>query len=375
MDNSIFYALTSYTPTLYIDPQENFLTELFAWTLNYVPGFAQKYLDLVNKQVYVDGVSPINDETSISVVTQETVTSGYIDMVIYTDAGVSYICEHKVDSELSDDQIQKYINCSDELRNDDRYCSVLLTKAKWQFAQNADACLTWSEVDGLIESIINDYYDDPANRFVLEQFSKFLKEKGLGRIKPMNAEYMRDSFIREKANVIQMDNQLKRLFNELADLDWKTIIPGIDSFLIDERYKCEYKTKRTGPEWGRVGINFYKNWKPGLFAGVLYDGTDHKLELCDENMGPDLVIVLDIENKLKKEFDSFDWTINMKTRLRKDHAPFIKFVSAPKSAWRLAVLQRPFYDIIKDADTYDEQKERIVEAIKTGVELMIGKGE
>lgn len=371
MDNSIFSSITSYTPTPYMDPQENFLTELFAWALNHVPGFAMEYVLLLN-QLLDEDPGLINEETIIGVETQVTVTNGYIDMVIYTDTGVNYICEHKIDSEVSDNQIQKYMDNQDELRNDGKYHSVLLAKWKYQEKDDPDAFLLWSDVDALIEQVIDSYIDDQANYFVLEQFSMFLKEKGLGRVKPMDVEYFRTSYIQQRDKVQKADDQLKNVFNELAGRKWDEEIPELKEFQIDDDYPNEYSPKRTGPEWGRVGISFFKHWRPGVFAGVLYDGTDHKLQLSDETKGPDLVVILDVGNDIKKKLDSFEWTINMKTRLRKDHAPFKEFVDAPKSGWRLAVLQTPLYDIIKDASTLAEQEERIAETIKAGIKLYLG---
>ena len=52
MNRSIFSSVISYTPTPYMNPQENFLTELFAWIINNVDGFGREYIKLLND--YID---------------------------------------------------------------------------------------------------------------------------------------------------------------------------------------------------------------------------------------------------------------------------------------------------------------------------------
>lgn len=370
MDQSIFSSIVSYTPTPYVDPKENFLTELFAWIINNVNGFAKEYVSYIDTRIGVS--SGITDKNQIWAATQITVLSGYIDMVLYTDSGINYICEHKVDSELSENQIQKYVDCQDELEQDGKYYTVLLTKAKWQHSQKADASITWSDVDGLVENIIDRYQNGSSDRFVLEQFSRFLKEKKLGKVEPMDANYFKTSYIKEKENVARIDDRLKEIFKEIANYDWNEIIPGIADFRIDDNYNPNFGVKQFGPEWGRIGISFFNNWEPGIFAGILYDYKDHKLEQVDPSKGPDFVVLLDITRKYNDTFNSFEWTKEMKARLSDSHEPFDVFVSNPKNKWRLAVLQKPFYDVIKDATTAEEQIDKIVETIKAGVELFIG---
>ena len=199
----------------------------------------------------------------------------------------------------------------------------------------------------------------------------FLKEKGLGRVEPMDANYLKNSYLQDKEKITTVDDQLCKMFQELSELNWKDLIPGIDTFRISEKYDPKFEVKYFSPKWGRVGIRFFEHWIPGVFAGVMYDVNDHKLEFSAPDKGPDFVILLDIDYKKNNEFNSFEWTKQMKERLVKDHAPYDKFVSSPKNPWRLAVLQKPFYDIIKDSQTYEEQKECVVRAIQDGVNLII----
>lgn len=369
MDRSIFSSIVSYIPTERINPQENFLTELFAWIINNVSGFGYEFISYaigyLNQSVNIDEYAIINASTQI------TVSSGYIDMVVYTDMGINFICEHKIDSELSRNQIQKYIDCKNQLEGEGEYYTLLLTKAKWQHTQPADISFVWADIDALVERIAVNYPDDSKEYFVLKQFSLYLKEQGLGRVEPMDTDYIRNDYLKERDNASKIDGLLVSLFNELATIDWKDIIPGIESFRVAEGYEPQYQVKREGIRWGRVGIRFFSNWKPSVFAGVLLDCSDHRLEFSGDGRGPDFVVLLDIDNSLNKSFNEIEWTKNMKDRLADNHAPFNKFVRDPKNPWRLAVLQRPFYDVVKDASTYEEQKERIIAAIKEGVELFI----
>ena len=66
------------------------------------------------------GIENINldEENILSIDTQTSVSSGRIDMVISIQDKIGFICEHKVWSNLSINQINKYKECSDELGNE-----------------------------------------------------------------------------------------------------------------------------------------------------------------------------------------------------------------------------------------------------------------
>ena len=107
MSLSIFSYLKSYILTEKRNPQEDYLTQLFAWILENIPGTATSYVRFLcdkNSNINI----PISDDTLIKVDTQRVVSSGRIDMFLSVDDKWGIICEHKIDSELSENQIEKY---------------------------------------------------------------------------------------------------------------------------------------------------------------------------------------------------------------------------------------------------------------------------
>ena len=82
---SIFTALSSYSPQPSMNPRENFLTELLAWIINNVDAFGAKYVSFLMDACHTSASDTNNNETEIEAVTQQHVSTGYIDMVIYDD--------------------------------------------------------------------------------------------------------------------------------------------------------------------------------------------------------------------------------------------------------------------------------------------------
>ena len=147
---SIFSALSSYSPQPSMNPRENFLTELLAWIVNNVDAFGEKYVSFLLNTCHAGESDTEDNEAEIEAATQQHVSTGYIDMVIY-DKGrkTAFICEHKIDSPLSENQIKKYMDNTRELEPDYQFYSVLLTKRESQHVEPADVMTIWSKITQL----------------------------------------------------------------------------------------------------------------------------------------------------------------------------------------------------------------------------------
>ena len=73
--------------------------------------------------------------------TQYSVENGFIDLVIIASNNIGFICEHKINSKLSEKQISKYFNCKDEI-DANIIKTVLVTKSDEQHTQEADISIT-----------------------------------------------------------------------------------------------------------------------------------------------------------------------------------------------------------------------------------------
>ena len=114
MNESLFSRLFRYKQTEKMSQTENYLTETLAWMINNLPKFGQEYVLFL-----CSNSSPKNQQNekcSVNAETQVVVSKGRIDMVITVDSSMCFVCEHKVDSSLDNDQITKYKDCREEIK-------------------------------------------------------------------------------------------------------------------------------------------------------------------------------------------------------------------------------------------------------------------
>ena len=108
MSESIFSYLKSYTPSVGRDPKEDYLKQLFAWILEFIPGMGKVDLEYIcSKNANI--VIPVSEMDEIEVDTQKSISSGRIDLFLSIGKGWGIICEHKVHSVLSENQMGKYM--------------------------------------------------------------------------------------------------------------------------------------------------------------------------------------------------------------------------------------------------------------------------
>ena len=396
---SIFTVLSSYCPQPAMTPKENYLTELLAWIINNVEIFSERFVERLITEAkergeFVDISTVTKDdnelEQDIVTVTQQYVSCGYIDMLVYDKRHkIAFICEHKINSSLSDNQIIKYMERTAELQPGFHYVSVLLAKSKnIKNNEQAKIKIAWSEITQLTTKTLNDdtLLLTESERFILEQFVSFMNAEGLGMTEPISGETLKEYLhliddikkAQHKTEIIK--NRISQIFRSLADSDvkWKKEIPELSSFPgIREDIVCKYEKYR----WGRIGINFSdRPWDPGLFAGVILDVEDHKLQLVDPNKGPDIVVLLDVEAKNKCEHlvSEKDWNLHLKERRNKgqiiqtaNHTWKFSYGIEVKSDWRIAVLQTPLLDVISYCDDFEKQQDRIKECLIEGIRLIV----
>ena len=97
--------------------------------------------------------------------------------------------------------------------------------------------------------------------------------------------------------LFSFENYLNALFSDLAHEIWTELCNGLEKFqenyLGDNRQGTNYAPACTSEDkpdkerkWGRTGIEFFKTWRPGIFAGVILDPSDHGLKPLDPALGP-----------------------------------------------------------------------------------------
>lgn len=363
MKESLFSYLVSYVPTDKRESKEDYLTQMFAWILKNVEGTADFYVEYLCKKGAIS--YEINTTNDIEISTQTTVPSGRIDLLINVNREIAFICEHKVHSELSANQIKKYMDDSLLLGNE-RYYSVLLTYNTLQHTQQADVSIVWSDVYELFEDHLGNY--DAEDGFVISQFLKYLSENGMGK-----AELIRQEALLGYWPAINLEYRLGIIFRQLADLDFASLCPGIESLGSD--YEPTFNKTR----WGRIGIDMFKTWNMGVFAGVMLSNIDHHLWPADVEKGPDFVVFLesDYSRSDKTKRDIYESTIHsdkyakMKQNLSANSGRYEFIPGIKESPWRIAVLRLPLYDILYGTYKRDEQINAIKNAMVECINLII----
>ena len=353
MEESIFNRLFRYKATEKVSPEENYLTEMLCWLINNCPCFAQDYVKILKQNDNDEAITDIHAETQIYV------SKGIIDMVIYAGQNVVFICEHKVNSTLRDNQIQDYVNCQKELGDNYVFKTVLLTKSISQHTQYADIKIIWNDIYNHINANIDNYYE--KEKQIVEQFLLYLTEVGMGKKNALSI-----ATAKEYCNIYDFEATLKSIFNDIKD-DMNDLWDERITDFVGGKEKFNVSVKE---RWGRLGIDFSKEWKPiNLFAGVLLNNRDHKISHFDNC--PQFVIMVDCNlAEREKTVNSEEYRHLKNVAIPNGY----KYETEPKNRWRIAVLSKPLTEIIDHScPNYDEQKRCIQDEIIKGINIILKK--
>jgi len=208
---SIYSFIKSYIPNTKRDPKEDYLTQILAWTLINIPEFRQQFIGFLIEHLEKPLFTNLLEE-STQVQTQYSNENGFVDMLIWAE-GNGFIFEHKIDSTLSINQIEKYRKAVSSMHEGTFY-TVLITATPMQHTQEADIKLIWADVYDFVLGVIDDY--DNHERFLLEQLTAYLKQQGLGRMDPVNMDNILGYF-----PGLELESKLDVLFERVMDVEWK----------------------------------------------------------------------------------------------------------------------------------------------------------
>ena len=363
MNESLFSRLFRYKQTDKMSPTENYLTEMLAWMINNLPSFGQDYVLFLNSKCKEKPTFNANCTFTVSAETQYRVTKGIIDMVIETDCGYGFICEHKVDSSLRENQIKDYSECDKEINKDITFKTVLLTKSIDQHEQNPDIQIIWHNVYEFFSDPIRKESYKADEKIIIEQFLKYLTEVGMGKkesISVKGVEYYSEAK--------KLERLLKVIFNDLStDGDWESSCKGINQFLTD--YNKPKLLEKPGE--GRIGIEFTSTWQPGLFAGVKLHNNDHSLD--KPHYIPQLVVTLDCYEGERSKHQEKPWfQLIMQNEKSISESEFQIQIGAKKNQYRLLLLYKPLTEVLSPCkDDYDEQKDEIKKELINGINWIL----
>lgn len=360
MNESLFSRLFHYHATEKRTPQEDYLTELLAWMIDSLPQFRQDYVTFLCDKS--ESQIQFNEKCSVNSKTQVIVSEGRIDMMITVGSSSCFICEHKVDSCLRENQISDYRDCEEEIKEqygvDDVYY-VFLSKIedKLEKEQKPDIIVRWHDIYKYFSK--KQYENNSFESMIVQQFLDYLTEVGMGM-----KNVIRSDDVKFYCGAMRLLPTLKSIFDELSiNVKWEEECKGISGFVSDYRpLSVNNKFEK------RIGITFSTTWEPSIFAGVVYSNEDH--ELKDFHDQPQLVVLIDCKNpEFTKQYKARNskWLNTIKT-----NDEFI-VENNPKSKWRALILKKALTEVLADADeeSYENQKDAIKNKIIDGIRYIL----
>ncbi|MDE0226145.1 MAG: hypothetical protein OXP28_13585 [Gammaproteobacteria bacterium] len=265
---------------------EDFITNAFCWLLsNTVLGERfLKYLGSLGSEGFK---LPELDRDNLRWETQTQFPRGHghpvrPDMTC-TDTNLRHgiVFEHKAWSELHDRQLENYR----DYRHGpfEKAPIVLITAHPGQHRQCPNLSLCWYQVYRWLKKQL-EAEQDPVVEFVIRNFCTLLDRKGLGPMKSLRDEDLKNYF-----GVKQLLRDIPNTMRAVNGREWPG---GVESRTVRER-------------WGRLGFDLRGNWKPGVFVGVMLDGRDHSTSPMCPNKGPDACVILSVDEELQPAIDNY----------------------------------------------------------------------
>jgi hypothetical protein len=370
--------------------KEDYLTQILAWILKQSPNFARQFctfivskkqkstIDLMEKRPK-DFLEIFDQAESynLEIHTQKSVSSGsgFIDMVIIKDED-GLIFEHKINSELSEQQIQRYYKSKKELGSGTFY-TVLITRWKRQHEYDAlhklpvaDVNLTWMEIAKFVDDQINciTQVNSFSEKFLLEQLAKYLSEERLGMELPIQKENVLNF-----TGTIEILSKIDGMLDLIHKNSWKKDCPNL--FLLKDGVKPEL-ILYDELKWGRKGISFCKSdWNPNIFAGIILDPTDHRLKPININRGPDVVLLVDLYYGNKEKYYKFlkhnDFQLLIKElQITAGNEKFNFKLDVEVNEWRVIVLRASLLDLVEGKEFLQDQADAVYTWMCEGINLL-----
>lgn len=378
--DSLFSFIKSYIPSSTRDPQEDYLTQLFAYMLSIVPDLGTMYCQFLLEKVK-EPKFQVSAGDVVGVKTQVVVQRGRVDLLL-TTGGHGFICEHKVASNLGNEQMSRYAESF--VSHPGNFYTVLVTANIFQHKQDADIRLTWADISDFLISMQEHYHNEHG--YLLKQLIEYMEQQGLARMEPLRMEDIL-GFSPGQKLPMKLETLLPQLqfMAQLQSMDWKTQCPGLQS-LNPEKCQPTFKKFR----WGRIGVELFNDMTPGLFVGVMLDYNQiPSLEIYDRQLGPDVVIMLeydfypvpkdDNQRAIFQQRSSLFANNKYKTlcsnlRASAQNEGYHYSNELPKSRWRINVLQKPLATVLCGASNEKEQLDRLFETMCQGINLLTQHG-
>jgi hypothetical protein len=377
--SNLFITLRARQPTQNRDPQEDYVTDAFAWLLQQEPLLCTEYVRLLDPRLDRIDPSAVRWQTQCSLKTP----AGAVvrpDLVCLIHGGPAIVCEHKVWSPLREDQLSDYRAAARVAWPTREVMTVLVTARARQHTQPATRRLTWADVHRLCK----DHPDSGATGGLVRQFAGLLAHLGLGPPAPLAHDDLWAYYSQSR-----VDAALPAILCAVAEMTGPGGPPAIRERLRRLRGTAGADGDPTlhvrERKWGRAGVTFDGPWTPGFFFGLMMDTTDHAVDLHPAGSpaaGPAFVGILSFQpgHELAQGFLGSTAFDALRSRLRGGAGrwTFVDPHAEPgggRNPWHRLFLAMPTAELLRGTTDHPEQVSRIVDAIGELTDLWLDGGE
>lgn len=361
---NIFNALFEFRPRGKFTPEENFLTEAFAYVLESCEDVQKEWLSRVigNK---VRKVSELRTRF-----TERDDDDNFVipDMKISgeLDDGHKFVLfsEHKWRSPCNPGQIKRYIK---KLESDTaEFKKVIFIGTSYSQVNVAENChpsmkggaFLWADVFSLLGK-------SEHKETVLLEFLEFMKAQDLSPGEPITTEMMTGYLQSRKfeSNLQQLASALSREFN------WS---------FVPERYRNGNEYPEIIDAMGRVSLQFgTSHWKPALGVGFLYNTTDLRVAFVDPKRGIDLFLRIETDPDYQKRIQNVMRELKTKKDELTKHADSVLLHKDPGNGNKHSILlvRSCLSNVIQDKQERHAQLEVIHATIRKWIEILFKDGE
>jgi hypothetical protein len=364
MPRNLFTSLFSYRPRDGVVPQENYLTEAFAYVLDAnvkaCRAFAERVIPKGVEATTISGFKVDTQESFDSLVPEGVFDRP--DMLITCerpgrDEFVIY-SEHKWESGVDSKQIDRY--AKQVARHNGSAVLVFIGKRIEQRAEAEDCgavAMLWEDIHSLLKPLRG---EQPVGDFL-----EFLDCQGLSPHAPLSL-----TRIAAHSCSVEVPRDCHRIVKGLYErhLDWQSI---------PEFYRIPYFAEPKPVRWGRVGIEFYrKAWEPQIFVGFLLDPEDHALKFTDVHRGIDLALFIECKPPTTKPKGSA-WKERAQALRSHFSGTTIKVQSHEEilqSRWRKFTVQECLADVIRGHPDDELQTQAIYDRLQSWATVLFKNG-
>lgn len=403
-ESNLFSSIFKYIETKSSTPQENYLTEIFAYSLKNDIFLFKQLMARVFGESEIDHIG-LNYSVHTQIHYKDDKKS-FFDMLIkvtYKGETTLIIFEHKYDSPIGADQIDKYIKIPakniklhdhpEMIVKDKRIVYICKFSAinGLRKYKNDLIPINWSEIFSLASN---------SSDLIVKEFADYLLELEQGPVTPiLNFENRLNTIHKndmESMNDAKMHKYLLPYFSRFKDKYSNELNELLNQISNNEVILEE--GKKIYSHYGKVGIETDQGprYDPNIFLGIMYDGHDNGIfemnsdKIFKQSVVKDFYVQISLDGEYSKKHPKsvLDKFMNFYKKNKTDKVDFYISDSFDKvllrdvkhdfrvtrNKWRKLVIVSKFTSVVTSYDDADKQMEELFKFYEKWLKAIILEG-